>query len=298
MDGLTAIAGGGTAIAASFLALTVAWRAPRLFPDDGRPLPVRLARVLDSRALTLTGRAVALLAATSVVGVALTGPPTDQGNLAPWALFVTFWVGLVPASVLFGPVWRRINPLRSLHAALRRSHRPYPERLGHWPAAAWLTGFVWYELVAPDRSDPRLVGVLILGYALANLGLALVPRRHADHRGPDRRTSRPATGAVRRDAAADRARLQRRALLLLLPAGRPDDGHLGQRPVRHGPEPARLHRPPRRLRRHPAPGSPHSSRSTPLCSAISPPPSPPTTWPCAPTHPTAPYAASSPSPPP
>ncbi|MGH3381173.1 MAG: hypothetical protein ACRDP6_41215 [Actinoallomurus sp.] len=177
MDGLTAIAGGGAAIAASFLALTVAWRVPRLFPDDGRPLPARLARALESRALTVTGRAVALLATALVVVVALTGPPTDQGNVAPWALFVTFWVGLVPASVLAGPVWRRVNPLRSLHAALGRlgrERRAYPERLGYWPAAAWLTGFVWFELVAPDRSDPRLVGVLILGYAALNLVPALV----------------------------------------------------------------------------------------------------------------------------
>jgi hypothetical protein len=175
MDGLTAIAGGGTAIAASFIALTVAWRAARLYPDDGRPLPARLARVLESGALTKAGRAVALLAATLVVLVALTGPPTDQSNLAPWALFVTFWVGLVPASVIFGPVWQRINPLRSLHAMLGRpGHRTYPKRLGYWPAAGWLTGFVWFELVAPDRSDPRLVGVLILGYALANLVAALV----------------------------------------------------------------------------------------------------------------------------
>src|SRR5438034_129965 len=59
MDGLTAIAGGGTAIAASFLALTVAWREPRLFPDGGCPLPARLARALESRALTRAGRTVA-----------------------------------------------------------------------------------------------------------------------------------------------------------------------------------------------------------------------------------------------
>jgi hypothetical protein len=177
MDGLTAIAGGGVAIAASFVALTVAWRRPRLFPDDGRPLPDRLARALDSRAPTLVGRAVALAATALVVVIALTGPPTAQGNLAPWALFVTFWVGLVPASVLFGPVWRRVNPLRGLYALVRGSthgRRPYPRRLGYWPAAVWLTCFVWFELVAPDRSDPRLVGVLILGYAMVNLVLAMV----------------------------------------------------------------------------------------------------------------------------
>jgi hypothetical protein len=181
MDGLTAIVGGGAAIAASFLALTVAWRHPRLFPDGGRPLPARLSRALDSQALTLVGRAVAFTATTLLVIIALTGPPTDQGNLAPWALFVTFWVGLVPVSVLLGPVWRRINPVRGLHAALcviarnpPHGRRSYPRRLGYWPAAAWLTCFVWFELVAPDHSDPRRVGVLILGYALANLVAAMV----------------------------------------------------------------------------------------------------------------------------
>jgi hypothetical protein len=181
MDGLTAIAGGGAAIAASFLALTIAWRRPRLSPEDGRPLPARLARALDARAPVVVGRALALVATALVVVVALAGPPTDQGNLAPWALFVTFWVGLVPASVLLGPVWRRVNPLRSLHAGLCaltrtpvRGRHPYPRRLGYWPAAAWLTGFVWFELVAPDRSDPRRVGLLILGYALANLVPAMV----------------------------------------------------------------------------------------------------------------------------
>jgi hypothetical protein len=181
MDGLTAIAGGGVAVAASFLALTVAWRRPRLFPDDGRPLPARVAQALDGRAPALVGRAIAFAATLLVVVVALTGPPTDQGNLAPWALFVTFWVGLVPVSVLFGPVWRRVNPLRGLHAVVcalvrgpKHGWRQYPRRLGYWPAAAWLTCFVWFELVAPDRSAPRLVGALILGYALANLIPAMI----------------------------------------------------------------------------------------------------------------------------
>jgi hypothetical protein len=181
LDAVTAILGGGVAVAVSFLVLTVAWRRPRLFPDAGRTLPGRLARLLDSPALTATGRLAALAATTLVVAVALAGPPADQDNLAPWALFVTFWVGLVPASVLLGPVWRRVNPLRVLHSVLCRitrtpvsGRRSYPGRLGYWPAAAWLTGFVWLELVAPHRSDPRLVGMLILAYALVNLALAAV----------------------------------------------------------------------------------------------------------------------------
>jgi hypothetical protein len=179
LDAAAAIAGGGLAVAASFLALTAAWKRPRLHPDAGRPLPPALARALDAPALTAAGRALALAATALVVAVAFAGPASDTRNLAPWALYATFWVGLVPASVLLGPVWRRVNPLRTLHAALCRAtrtppsgRRALPERVGYLPAAAWLTGFVWLELVAPHRSDPRLVGALILAYAACNLALA------------------------------------------------------------------------------------------------------------------------------
>lgn len=179
LDAVAAIAGGGIAVAASFAALTAAWKRPRLHPGAGRPLPAALARALDAPALTLAGRVLALAATVFVVTVAFAGPPAADANLAPWALFVTFWVGLVPAGVLLGPVWRRVNPLRTLHAALCRAtrtpaagRRPLPPRLGYWPAAAWLTGFVWLELVAPDRSDPRVVGTLICAYAAANIAAA------------------------------------------------------------------------------------------------------------------------------
>ncbi|MQY08800.1 hypothetical protein [Actinomadura macrotermitis] len=179
LDAVAAIAGGGAAVAATFLVLTVAWKRPRLRADGGRPLPGGPARFLDAPALTAAGRVAAFAATALVVAVAFAGPPTDRRNLAPWALFVTFWVGLVPVSVLFGPVWRRVNPLRALHAGLCRltrtdpgGRRRLPERIGYWPAAAWLTGFVWLELVAPHRSDPRLVGALIIGYAAVNVALA------------------------------------------------------------------------------------------------------------------------------
>ncbi|HEX2315465.1 MAG TPA: hypothetical protein VHJ17_17105 [Thermomonospora sp.] len=183
LNAVAAITGGGAAVLASFLVLTVAWRRPRLRPDGGRALPVRAARVLDSPALTAAGRAVTVTLTVLVVVVALAGPPDERRNLAPWALYVTFWVGLVPASVLLGPVWARFNPLRALHAGLCRLTRTDPRgrarlggsvgsSVGLWPAAVGLAGFVWLELVAPGRADPRLVGALICGYAAVMVGLA------------------------------------------------------------------------------------------------------------------------------
>jgi hypothetical protein len=129
LDGVTAIAGGGAAVAVTFLALTVAWTRPRLRPDAGRPLPAGLARLLDAAWPTRVARWVALVLSAAVVAVAFAGPSSDARNMAPWALFVTFWVGLVPVSALCGPVWRRVNPLRTLHAAVCRGARVDPAGL-------------------------------------------------------------------------------------------------------------------------------------------------------------------------
>jgi hypothetical protein len=96
----------------------------------------------------------------------------------PWALYVTFWVGLVPASLLLGPVWRAANPLRLLHAGLRLVLPGTPGAarlpdLGLWPAAASLLVFLWFELVHPGRTEPSTVAVFLLGYAGAQLALSL-----------------------------------------------------------------------------------------------------------------------------
>lgn len=175
LNGPAAIVGGGLAVAVSFVALAKLWSRPWLDPNKGRPLPGSLAALADSTGFRAVARILVLLLAALIVAIALVGPAETNANLAPWILYVTFWVGLVPASLLLGPVWRIVNPLRTVHRLLGTGpHLPMPAWLGHWPAAAWLTGFVWLELVAPDRSDPRLVGALLLGYAVVNLAAALL----------------------------------------------------------------------------------------------------------------------------
>ena len=91
-----------------------------------------------------------------------------------------FWVGLVPLSLVFGPVWRVVNPLRLVHRLLEAATgttggtRPIPPPVGWWPTAALLAGFVWLELVAPDRTDPRLIAVLLVVYAVVALAAAQI----------------------------------------------------------------------------------------------------------------------------
>jgi hypothetical protein len=174
-----AVIGGGTAVLLSFVALAALWKTPRLRGDEaGRPLPDGLAAFVDSPVLTGVLRLLALAAALVVVGAGLVGPADPPANLAGYAFFITFWVGLVPASLLLGPVWRRISPLRAIYAALARLTGPAPaadrvERVGMWPAAAALLVFAELELALPNRSNPRVIAGFVVVYSVVQLLAAL-----------------------------------------------------------------------------------------------------------------------------
>ncbi len=166
---------GALAVTVSFGALSALWRTPRLSAESaGRALP----GVPSGEVLLLLGRALALLVALFVVVVALLGPPEVIFNLAPYALYLTFWVGIVPASLLLGPVVKQLSPLRTVYRGLARIAGPAPaeghaDRLGLYPAAALLLAFTWIELVYPNRAVPQTVGALILAYAVGQIVAAL-----------------------------------------------------------------------------------------------------------------------------
>ncbi|MBB4932285.1 hypothetical protein F4561_003105 [Lipingzhangella halophila] len=168
-----ALAGAAIALVVSFVALGLAWRRPRLSgAAAGRPLPGRLQAVLDGLPMRWALRAFGL-AVTVFVAVAAVFGPNDALNPAPGFVYVLFWVGLVPASLLFGPVWRLLNPLRTIHLCLARLARtppergllPYPAWLGYWPAAAGLFAFTWLELVWPHSADLVNLRLWFTGYA-------------------------------------------------------------------------------------------------------------------------------------
>ena len=171
--------GAAVALVASFVALAALWRSARLRGDlAGRPVPGSVARLVDSPVTTWVLRLLVLGLSVVVLVAALFGDPLQQFNVAPWALYITFWVGLVPASLLLGPVWGRLNPLRTVYAAVSRLTGPAPmadslPRLGVWPGAVALLAFAWMELAAPERSEPRRVGLFLLVYAVVQLFAAV-----------------------------------------------------------------------------------------------------------------------------
>ena len=117
---------------------------------------------------------VAVLALVLVTGYA--GPDTPLDNFAPTFVFIIFWVGLVFLSALLGDVFRAFNPWRALGRVLfaRREPRPYPERLGRWPAAAGLLAFTWIELASGWGEEPATLATAVAGYTLLTLvGMAV-----------------------------------------------------------------------------------------------------------------------------
>ncbi|MET9323964.1 hypothetical protein ABZX75_27875 [Streptomyces sp. NPDC003038] len=174
-----AFAGAFTALFVSFLALGLLWSTSRFRGDrSGLALPAALQRAADAPATRTALRGLALAAALAVLLHLLLGPDDPARNPAPGAVYVLLWVGLVPASLLLGPIWRLLNPLRTLHRLLCRGlrrrdpDRPLPARLGQWPAAAGLFAFTWLELVAPDPASTTTLLLALTAYTTVQLLLA------------------------------------------------------------------------------------------------------------------------------
>jgi len=99
----------------TFFMLARFWVSPHLQePYRGRPLPMGLQRFLDAPAFRLALRLIGLAALLAAIAVAALGTDSSATNPAPTWLYVWFWVGIVPLSLLFGPVLRAFNPLRLL----------------------------------------------------------------------------------------------------------------------------------------------------------------------------------------
>jgi hypothetical protein len=172
-----AIAGAVAALVVSFTVLAVAWRTPRYEPDPGgRPAPALIRRLVDHRAFHLAARAVGLAGLAWFLLAAVFGPNLLT-NPAFGMFYVWWWVGLVPASLLLGPVWRAVSPVRTINALFAKlsgsdpdgGMYSYPARLGYWPAALGLFAFVWMELVYPHSTELGPVRLWVAVYLAAML---------------------------------------------------------------------------------------------------------------------------------
>jgi len=173
-----AMVGAAWALTFTFALVAFAWRRPRFDPDaPGHPLPGALTTLVDAAVTRWAVAGVALAFAVWVVLAGLWGPQTQANGLLG-AFYVLLWVGLVPLSLAFGPVWRLISPVRTVYLLLRRAvperlGRPrlsYPESWGYRPAALGLFAFVWLELASPNSASLPWVKSWLLVYVVVLLG--------------------------------------------------------------------------------------------------------------------------------
>lgn len=165
--------GGAAVVIISFAALSLLWPRPRWAGGDPG-VAVDVPRPVG-RAVWLAARAIGVGLLVLLVATAVFGDRDPARNLAPTFIYITFWVGITFFCGLIGDVWRGLNPFDSLSRLLGRGvgnphHRREPPALGYWPAAAGLLGFLWLELVYPDRTEPGVVGLAVVVY----LGAVLV----------------------------------------------------------------------------------------------------------------------------
>lgn len=171
------IAGAALALAISFVGLGALWRTSRFRGDQGgRPIPAAVQTVLDSSPFRRALRTVGLVLTGFAAAAAILGPDVPS-NPTAGLVYVIFWVGLVPLFLLLGPVWRLLNPLRTIHHALCRTLRvdpatgilPLPSWIGYWPAAITLYSFLWLELAAPNPTSLPMLRTFFALYAAVNI---------------------------------------------------------------------------------------------------------------------------------
>jgi hypothetical protein len=169
----------------SFVALAILWPDPKLQEEGWRPLPRGLGRRLASRPVEIVCGAIGVFLLGVVIYSGLRGTQTPTANFATTFVYVIFWLGLVPVSVLLGDVFRAFNPWRATGRAVAwvariaaRGELPaplaYPRWLGRWPAVAGIFAFAVMELVASDGDTPENLAIATLIYsALTFVAMAL-----------------------------------------------------------------------------------------------------------------------------
>ena len=172
------VAGAAAAVALSFVVAAVfVRRAPR--EDRASQTIVPLGPLLPALKPLLQLLSVVLLCAVVVAG--FIGNRNPEMNLAPIMVWIVWWVGVAFLVACVGNIWDALDPWRGifdgLDALARRLGardgislgRPYPPRLGMWPAVALLLVFVWIEVVYPRAAVPSHVAWFALAWSAMTL---------------------------------------------------------------------------------------------------------------------------------
>lgn len=163
----TVLLGAAIVLLITFWVVGFAWRTPRYSRPEGRELP-HLTRVVDARWFRILSWGIAG-PVWLLTGAALFLGPDRIDNPAVGFIYVWLWVGIVPASLLLGGFYRRVNPARLLLRATRTE-----DRGSVLPAALALLVFLYLELVHPTGATLPVLRVAAVAVAIWVIGGALL----------------------------------------------------------------------------------------------------------------------------
>ncbi|MFI5541974.1 hypothetical protein ACIA5H_36990 [Nocardia sp. NPDC051900] len=172
-----ALVGAAWALTFSFAVLVLAWREPRLDPrSPGIALPSVVGAIVDSRAVRVVISGASVAVTLVVVAIGVFGSSDPARNPVPGVVYIYLWVGVMIASLVAGPVWKVLSPVRAVHRALclMRRRPPaqglmrYPGSWGQWPAVLGLFSFVWMELAYPEPGSVAAVTTWLVAYLVVN----------------------------------------------------------------------------------------------------------------------------------
>ncbi|WP_040796700.1 hypothetical protein [Nocardia higoensis] len=173
-----ALIGAAWALTFSFAILAFAWREPRLNPDSpGVELPRAVRAFCDSPVVRAVLAALGVLVTALALAIGFFGDRAPSRNALPGMVYIYLWVGVMVASLVVGPVWKIVSPVRALHRLGCRiaGREPaeglltYPAAWGLRPAALGLLSFVWLELASPEPGSVLPVTLWLLGYVVVSL---------------------------------------------------------------------------------------------------------------------------------
>lgn len=166
-------------LVASFVGLAVLWATPRL------QAVVERRRAAVPRVLEVLFGVLGIALFAFCVYAGFAGTQAATANILPTVIYVYFWVAVPFVSVLFGDVFRAVNPwlavgkgvgwiMKRTGAVEGVEPLPYPSWLGRWPAVAGVLVFAWVELVYANKDDPSQLAIMALAYAAVQLvGMSL-----------------------------------------------------------------------------------------------------------------------------
>jgi hypothetical protein len=150
-------------------ALTVA--VTGLLAASPQLLPKMAAHSLLTRRILLPVTATsyaAWIVLLALVLIGLIGARDPMHNLLTLTIWTVIWVALPMGCMLFGNLWRAVNPwtapIRLTRQMLGRTGGIGLHRLGHWPAVAGLFGFFWFYIVSMSPDDPQTLAIATASY--------------------------------------------------------------------------------------------------------------------------------------